>query len=103
MFCPLLVAAARQLRILKLQEDVAKIFGEGLPQQTANVFRFPGSATVSVAPVGVSPTGLLSTNRIGMEYLYCFPSTASIRRRINHRLCRRAVNERQAGGGNSSV
>jgi hypothetical protein len=37
-----------------------------MPIRLADIFKVPGSATVPVAPVGVSPTGLLSTNRIGM-------------------------------------
>jgi hypothetical protein len=37
----------------------------------ADNFCVPGSATVSVAPVGVSPTDVLPTNRIGTVFFTC--------------------------------
>jgi hypothetical protein len=39
-----------------------------VPIRLADNFCVPGSATVSVAPVDVSTTGILPINRIGMEY-----------------------------------
>jgi hypothetical protein len=40
-----------------------------MPVRLADICRVPGSATAPVAPVGVSPTGLFSFNRIGMVFL----------------------------------
>jgi hypothetical protein len=37
-----------------------------MPIRLTDNFRVPGSATVSVAHVGVSPTDLLTINRIGI-------------------------------------
>jgi hypothetical protein len=39
-----------------------------MPIRLADNLPIPGSATVSVAPVGVSPTVVFPTNRIGMDY-----------------------------------
>jgi hypothetical protein len=48
-----------------------------MPIRLADNLPIPGSATVSVAPVGVSPTVVLPTNRIGMESLFHIRFTES--------------------------
>ncbi len=47
------------------EQALRDYFNNFMPIRLADNFPVPGSATVSVAPVGVSPTDLLSTNRIG--------------------------------------